>query len=142
VSPKKRPSLAEIANIASEAVSNSKREPARPEESVMVTTPQPEPEQAAPPPIFKKFTAPFREEQLDQLSILLASWTASKRVKFSAAEVLRLGLDKVLHLMEENPEQAIVELYQQEQQEMAASETRKFGRSKGAKEYLRKAGKL
>ena len=38
--------------------------------------------------------------------------------------------------------QAIVELYQQEQQEMAASETRKFGRSKGAKEYLRKAGKL
>ena len=73
MSPKKRPSLAEIANIASEAVSNSKREPTRPEESVMVATPHPEPEQAPPTLIFKKFTAPFREEQLDQLSILQAS---------------------------------------------------------------------
>jgi len=142
VSPKKRPSLAEIANIASEAVSNSSREPARHEEAEKVVTPPVQSEQAPPAPNFKKFTAPFREEQLDQLSILLASWTASKKVKFSAAEVLRLGLDKMLKLMDENPEQAIVDLYQQEQQEMAASENRKFGRSKGAKEYLRKAGKL
>ena len=96
MSPKKRPSLAEIANIASEAVSNSQREPVRPAEAVPSALPQPEPEQAPPTPLFKKFTAPFREEQLDQLSILLASWTASKKVKFSAAEVLRLGLDKML----------------------------------------------
>ena len=142
MSPKKRPSLAEIANIASEAVSNPTREPARPQSAVMVAPPPPEPEQAPPTLPFKKFTAPFREEQLEQLGILLASWTASKKVKFSAAEVLRLGLDKMMRLMEENPEQAIIELYQQEQQEMAASENRKFGRSKGAKEYLRKAGKL
>ena len=142
MSPKKRPSLAEIANIASEAVATSNREPARPVAAVPVSTPQPEPEQPPPTPIFRKFTAPFREEQLDQLSILLARWTASKKVKFSAAEVLRLGLDKMIRLMEENPDQAIVELYQQEQHELAASETRKFGRSKGAKEYLRKAGKL
>jgi hypothetical protein len=103
---------------------------------------QQEVEGAPPLLIYKKFTAPFREEQLDQLAILLASWTASKKVKFSAAEVLRLALDKILRLMEEDPDQAILELYLQERQETAASETRKFGRSKGAKNYLQKAGKL
>jgi hypothetical protein len=67
---------------------------------------------------------------------------AGQQVKFSAAEVLRLGLDKMLRLMNEEADQAILELYQQEQQETAASKTRKFGRSKGAREYLRKAEKL
>jgi hypothetical protein len=141
VSRRKRPSLTEIANIASEAVGSPKREPA-PLAAELATPVEPVVEQPAPGVALKKFTAPFRESQLDQLAILLASWTASKKVKFSVAEVLRLGLDKMLRLMEEDPDQAIMELYEQEQQETAASETRKFGRSKGAREYLRKAGKL
>jgi hypothetical protein len=141
VSRRKRPSLAEIANIASEAVASTRREPG-PQEAALATPAEPEVEQAEPAVAYKKFTAPFREAQLDQLAILLASWTASKKVKFSVAEVLRLGLDKMPRLMEEDPDQAILELYQQEQQETAASETRKFGRSKGAQTYLRKAGKL
>jgi hypothetical protein len=142
VSRRKRPSLAEVANIASEAVGSPRRVAAQNEASTPAELSAPEPEQVPPAVVFKKFTAPFREEQLDQLATLLASWTASKRVKFSAAEVLRLGLDKMLRLMNEEADQAILELYQQEQQEMTASKTRKFGRSKGAREYLRKAEKL
>lgn len=141
MSQRKRPSLADIANIASEAISNAKQE-SFPKEELKPASSTSESEQTAQVMHLKKFTAPLREEQLDQLAILLASWIASKKVKFSAAEVLRLGLDKMLRLMEEDSDQAILELYQQEQQEMAASETRKFGRSKGAKEYLQKAYKL
>jgi hypothetical protein len=143
VSRRKRPSLTDIANIASEAVGGQRRsqEPSKEQEK---EAEQPVQEDAPETPSvhFKKFTAPFREEQLDQLAILLARWTASKKVRFSSAEVLRLGLDTMLRLMEEDADEAILQLYQQEQQETAASETRKFGRSKGAKEYLRKAGKL
>jgi hypothetical protein len=142
VSRKKRPSLTDIANLASEAVSNSRREPSAPEAVMAVAPSLEEAEQAVPSMALRKFTAPFREEQLDALTTLLARWTANKKVKFSAAEVLRLGLDKMLRLMEEEPDQAILELYQQEQQELAISETRKFGRSKGSKQYLQKAGKL
>jgi hypothetical protein len=141
VSQRKRPSLADVANIASEAISSAKQESSAKEESKSASSAS-EDEQPSQAVYFKKFTAPLREDQLDQLTIMLASWTASKKVKFSAAEVLRLGLDKMLRLMKEEPDQAILELYQQEQQETIASETRKFGRSKGAKEYLQKAGKL
>jgi hypothetical protein len=142
VSRRKRPSLADIANIASEAVSSTRREPAPAEEVPAEQPAELETNQPAAQIVFKKFTAPFREEQLDQLAIQLASWTASKNVRFSSAEVLRLSLDKLLRLMETDPDQAILELYLQEQEEIAASDTRKFGRSKGAREYLRKAGKL
>lgn len=143
MSQKKRPSLADVANIASEAVSRGRREfPPDEEPAPAPEAPKQMLDEKSESPIFKKFTAPFRGDQLDELSILLARWTASKHVKFSAAEVLRLGLDRMLRLMEDDPDQAILELYRQEQRETEASETRKFGRSKGAKEYLKKAGKL
>jgi hypothetical protein len=144
VSQRKRPSLTDIANIASEAVASSRRsqEPSKAQKEEEARPVQEAVQEETPTLSFKKFTAPFREDQLDQLAILLASWTASKKVRFSSAEVLRLGLDRMLRLMEEEADEAILQLYQQELQETAASETRKFGRSKGAKEYLRKAGKL
>ena len=140
MSQRKRPSLTDIANIASEAVASPRRSQGQKGEE---ERPVQEGAQGETPTLsFKKFTAPFREEQLDKLATLLASWTASKKVRFSSAEVLRLGLDKMLRLMEEEADEAILQLYQQELQETAASETRKFGRSKGAKEYLRKEGKM
>jgi hypothetical protein len=77
VSRRKRPSLADVANIASEAVGSPRRGAEHQDASTPAELPAPEPEQVA-PAVFKKFTAPFREEQLDQLAILLASWTASQ----------------------------------------------------------------
>lgn len=143
MSQKKRPSLTDIANIASEAVASPRRSRDPMQEQKKDELPVQEDAQEETPTLyFKKFTAPFREDQLDKLAILLASWTASKKVRFSSAEVLRLGLDRMLRLMEEDTDEAILQLYQQEQRETAASETRKFGRSKGAKAYLHKAGKL
>ncbi|KKN21386.1 hypothetical protein LCGC14_0926030, partial [marine sediment metagenome] len=99
-------------------------------------------EDAIEPVTWRKATIPFRQDQLDRLTVTLARWTAEKRVKMSAAEVIRLGLDKMLRAMEEEPDEIILELYQQELREIAATEKRKYSRSRGAKKYLVQQGKL
>ncbi|HEX6292995.1 MAG TPA: hypothetical protein VFZ66_27680 [Herpetosiphonaceae bacterium] len=93
-------------------------------------------------PYWKKATATYRSTQLDQLDTMLARWNAEKRVKMSAAEVLRLALDTMLTRMEEDPDQVILNLYEQEQRELEQAETRKFGRSQGAQAYLKRKGLL
>ncbi|HEY0769200.1 MAG TPA: hypothetical protein VGD31_02625 [Sphingobacteriaceae bacterium] len=104
-------------------------------EAIDETRGVPAPEQG---PYWKKATATYRSTQLSQLDNQLARWNAEERVKMSAAEVLRLALDAMLKRMEEEPEQVILELYQQELRELEQAETRKFGRSQGAEAYLKR----
>jgi hypothetical protein len=99
-------------------------------------------EDAIEPVTWRKATIPFRQDQLDRLTVILARWTAEKRVKMSAAEVIRLGLDKMLRAMEEETDEVILDLYQQELRETAANEKRRYSRSRGAKKYLVQQGKL
>ncbi len=144
---RKRPSLEDVASTLSGSLPHADR----PIESVPGTeagTPLPSSHTAfaagSPPETveWQKFTAPLRRDQLRDLRKLLALWTAEKDVSFSIAEVLRLGLDKVLAQMRDDPDETILELYYQERRETAANENRKFGRSRGAEEYLQQSGKL
>lgn len=89
-----------------------------------------------------KQTVPFRSAQWERLDDLLDGWKRSLKVRVTAAEVLRLALDEILAEMERDPDAVILRLYQQERREQADEPKRKFGRSKGAADYLRRKGKL
>ena len=133
--------MSEVANTLSASVPRADRQA---ETEPVETRPGPASTHADEAELVKwrKATIPFRQDQLDKLTILLARWTAEKRVRLSAAEVIRLGLDKLLQAMEADPDQSILELYQQEVRETTANEKRKFSRSRGAKKYLVQQGKL
>ncbi|HEV2121654.1 MAG TPA: hypothetical protein VGW38_02630 [Chloroflexota bacterium] len=145
---RKRPSLEDVASTLSDSLSKSTERATEPPQDEEGTTPQPAPQKGAQPASepeaveWQKFTAPLRRDQLQELRRLLALWTAEKDVSFSIAEVLRLGLDRVLAQMREDPDEAILALYRQELRETAANDNRKFGRSRGAEEYLQQSGKL
>lgn len=85
----------------------------------------------------RKYTVPFRSVQLARLDRILARWAADKGVRVGAAEVMRLALDQVLARMEDEPDRVIRELVEQEQQETSGGVARKFGRLRGASEYLK-----
>jgi hypothetical protein len=137
---KKRPSMSDVANTLTASVPRLDRAEDTEEESHR--RPADRHEDAIEPVTWRKATIPFRQDQLDRLTVSLALWTAEKRVKMSAAEVIRLGLDKMLRAMEEESDEVILELYQQELRETAANEKRKYSRSRGAKKYLVQHGKL
>lgn len=136
---RKRPSMADVANMVGQIGHTTNESPPAPTpvppETIDETTEAPTLEQG---PYWKKATATYRSTQLSQLDNQLARWNAEKRVKMSAAEVLRLALDAMLKRMEEEPDQVILELYQQELRELEQVETRKFGRSQGAEAYLKR----
>jgi hypothetical protein len=136
---RKRPGMADVANMVGQIgqTTNEAAPPPTsvPPEAIDETTEVPPPEQG---PYWKKATAIYRSTQLSQLDNQLTRWNAEERVKMSAAEVLRLALDTMLKRMEEEPEQVILELYQQELRELEQAETRKFGRSQGAEAYLKR----
>jgi len=134
--------MSDVANVVGQIGQppNTKEPPAAPE-----PTPSPAPQvtqDLEQGPYWKKATATYRTTQLSQLDNMLARWNADLRVKMSAAEVLRLALDEMLKRMEDEPDQVILELYQQEQRELEQAETRKFGRSHGAEAYLKKKALL
>ena len=148
---KQRPSLTDVANLVGQIGQGSAADEERSDVSPAPAAPAaPDRDQAnvatasaeEQEPYWKKATATYRTDQLNQLDHMLAQWNAEKRVKMSAAEVLRLALDAILKRMEEDPDQVILELHLQEQSELGQAQTRKFGRSKGAEAYLRRKGKL
>jgi hypothetical protein len=91
---------------------------------------------------WRKFTLPFRPNQMERLEGMLGRWQSEKRVKVSLAEVIRLALDELLEKAEGDPDQVILDLYRQEQAEHRQYPTRKFGRSRGAEQYLKRKGLL
>lgn len=148
---RKRPSITDVANLVGQigqgSAADTERSDASPAPAVPAAPDRDREDVAAAPteeqePYWKKATATYRNDQLHQLDHMLAQWNVEKHVKMSAAEVLRLALDAILKRMEEDPDQVILELHLQELRELEQSQTRKFGRSRGAEAYLRRKGKL
>lgn len=135
---RKRPSINEIANVvggigrANEALAEdeSGSRPSPPPDDGSSETVEPE-------KYWRKFTVPYRQEQLARLDQILARWAADKRIKISTAEVVRLALDEMIERMEQNPDDVLLLLHQQEQREQADVPTRKYSRSRGVARYLK-----
>jgi hypothetical protein len=100
------------------------------------------PGETPPGEYWRRISSPMRVEQLEQLDDLLTDWAKSRRVRISMAEAMRLALDRLITEMERDPDAIIRALYDQEQREEREAPSRKFARSRGAREYLKKKGLL
>lgn len=130
----KRPKLSDVADEIAR-IGRADEPPEKPPAEPSEPAQQPE-------DYWRKTTVTLRREQFEELEGVLAQWAASKRVKVSLAEVLRLAVDVVLEQMDENADEVILALHRQEQREERESGTRKYGRSRGAERYLRERGLL
>lgn len=158
---RKRPSLHQITDVIEEI-----REPhddvaaAHPTPEVVdtgvdphaaPTKDTPEEEDAGPPEdgvtidpqeYWRKSTIPFRRDQLEALEELIAQLARQKRVRVSKAELLRLALDRLLEDFQEEVDAVLYDVYLQEQREEADVPSRKYARSRGLINYLKRTGFL
>lgn len=112
-----------------------------------VELPQPAaeaPEQRSKPVHWRKSTIPFREDQYKEIGRLLSEIHYEQDVQLTIAEVIRLGLDKMIEALKDEAEkdQAFVELYEQQKRESQGNEKLKHSKSQGLPQYLAQRGLL
>jgi hypothetical protein len=96
------------------------------------------------PVLWRKSTIPFREDQYQEIGHVLAEFHFSNDVQLTIAEVVRLGLDKMIEALkdQEQREQLLVELYRQQRRESQGNENLKHSKSRGLGDYLATHGLL
>jgi len=110
-----------------------------------VDEPAKEPEESVVEPVlWRKSTIPFREDQYQEIGHVLAEFHFRNDVQLTIAEVVRLGLDKMIEALkdDEKLEQILVELYQQQRRESQGNENLKHSKSRGLGDYLATHGLL
>jgi hypothetical protein len=87
---------------------------------------------------WRKSTIPFREDQHKGIGHLLSKLHHEFDVQLTIAEVVRLGLDKMIQELSDDTkrDEALRELYQQQQRESQGNENLKHSRSSGLGRYL------
>ena len=113
----------------------------QPEQAGEMTVDEPvqEPEESVVEPVlWRKSTIPFREDQYQEIGHVLAEFHFRNDVQLTIAEVVRLGLDKMIEALkdDEQLEQILVELYQQQRRESQGNENLKHSKSRGLGDYL------
>lgn len=140
MSRRKTPSTKELGAILNQAVP-----PVRQQQT------QPEVDQAAPAPAeplasvsWRKSTIPFREDQYHEVGRILADLHLKHDVQLTIAEVVRLGLDKMLESLTSTTGQdaLLVEIYEQQRRESQGNENLKHSKSRGLGQYLAGRGIL
>ena len=83
------------------------------------------------PVTWRKSTIPFRDVQYQEIGHILAEFHFRNDVQLTIAEVVRLGLDKMIEALkdDEQLEEILVELYQQQRRESEGNENLKHSRS-------------
>jgi len=119
----------------------------RPEQTTAVVAAGPDQEPQEPvvePVLWRKSTIPFREDQYQEIGHILAEFHFSNDVQLTIAEVVRLGLDKMIGALknQEQREQLLVELYRQQRRESQGNENLKHSKSRGLGDYLATHGLL
>ncbi len=96
------------------------------------------------PVLWRKSTIPFREDQYQEIGHVLAEFHFRNDVQLTIAEVVRLGLDKMIEALkdDEQLEQVLVEIYQQQRRESQGNENLKHSKSRGLGDYLATHGLL
>jgi hypothetical protein len=87
---------------------------------------------------WRKSTIPFREDQHKEIGHLLSKLHHEFDVQLTIAEVVRLGLDQMIQALsdETRRDQALLDLYRQQQRESQGNENLKHSRSSGLGQYL------
>jgi len=96
------------------------------------------------PVLWRKSTIPFREDQYAEIGHVLADFFLRSDVQLTIAEVVRLGLDKMIHALKEPElrEGILQELYRQQRRESLGNENLKHSKSRGLGDYLAARGRL
>jgi hypothetical protein len=133
--------LAEQAALGSEMDTAGDAEGPRPEQSAVVAAVEPagEPEELIVEPVlWRKSTIPFREDQYQEIGHILAEFHFRNDVQLTIAEIVRLGLDKMIEALkdQEQRKQLLVELYRQQRWESQGNENLKHSKSRGLGDYL------
>jgi hypothetical protein len=142
-----RQSLAEVASSRSSMdVVRDAGEP-RPAQSEAAATAEPAQVQETldmEPMLWRKSTIPFREDQYQEIGHILAEFHFRDDVQLTIAEVVRLGLDKIIEALkdQEQREQILVEIYRQQRSESQGNENIKHSKSRGLSDYLAAHGLL
>jgi hypothetical protein len=87
---------------------------------------------------WRKSTIPFREDQHKEIGHLLSKLHHEFDVQLTIAEVVRLGLDKMIQALSDDTkrDEALRDLYQQQKRESEGNENLKHSRSRGLGRYL------
>lgn len=98
----------------------------------------------APAVLWRKSTIPFREDQYAEIGHVLADFFLRTDVQLTIAEVVRLGLDKMIEALKEPElrEALLIELYRQQRRESLGNENLKHSKSRGLGDYLAARGRL
>lgn len=94
--------------------------------------------------LWRKSTIPFRAGQYEEIGHVLADFYLRTDVQLTIAEVVRLGLDKMIEALKEPElrEAILVELYRQQRRESLGNEKLKHSKSRGLGDYLAAQGRL
>jgi len=94
--------------------------------------------------LWRKSTIPFRQDQYAEIGHVLADFFLRDDVQLTIAEVVRLGLDKMIEALREPElrEALLVELYRQQRRENLGNEKLKHSKSRGLGDYLAARGRL
>ena len=139
--------LAEQAALGSEMDTEEDIEEPRPKQSAAIAAAEPaeEPEELVVEPVlWHKSTIPFREDQYQEIGHILAEFHFRNDVQLTIAEVVRLGLDKMIEALkdQEQRKQLLIELYRQQRWEIQGNENLKHSKSRGLRDYLATYGLL
>jgi hypothetical protein len=142
VSSRRKPSTLDIRTILSEAVPpptqvESQLPPDPNAKAIAAEPPTDAPEQLSVVG-WRKSTIPFRENQHKEIGRLLSKLHHEYDVQLTIAEIVRLGLDKMIEALnsESERDEALRELYQQQKRESEGNENLKHSRSRGLGRYL------
>ena len=83
---------------------------------------------------FPRFTFPLREDLRAALSRRLAEIQIEHEAEISIALVLRLGLERTLQQLNEDPDQVLIDLFKLEQKEIAMSGDKKYPRNRNLRD--------
>jgi hypothetical protein len=148
-SRRKKPSTKDIGVLLNKAVPqmDSTPQPSSNDVALAVEPSEPTVEATVPlpePVNWRKSTIPFREDQYKEIGRLLSELHYEQDVQLTIAEIIRLGLDKMIEALKDETEkdQAFVELYEQQKKESQGNEKLKHSKSRGLDQYLAQRGLL
>jgi hypothetical protein len=142
VSRRRKPSAQDIRTMLSQAVPppTSTESPLEPDQKVQATSTETVTDAPALSLAiaWRKSTIPFREDQHKEIGHLLSKLHHEFDVQLTIAEVVRLGLDKMIQALSDDTkrDEALRDLYQQQQRESQGNENLKHSRSRGLGRYL------
>jgi ABC-type molybdenum transport system ATPase subunit/photorepair protein PhrA len=142
VSPKRKPSTQDIRTMLSQAVPppTSAESLLEPDKKLQATSTETAADASALSTAigWRKSTIPFREDQHKEIGHLLSKLHHEFDVQLTIAEVVRLGLDKMIQALSDDTkrDEALRDLYQQQQRESQGNENLKHSRSRGLSRYL------